>query len=220
VADETKTFTQDEVDAAIAERVAAEVAGLKKNRDEALRELKALRADLGDVDPKEARDLKTRFAELEQKAKADSAGVTSEALKKLRAEARSEFEKEFGPRLEELGTLRSENRSLKLDTVVKNLMAKAGVRAERIDPLFRLSGERFDLTEDGKPMVKDASKEVDRFIIEDLSKEFPEFFNGSGSSGGGAAKSTAGSGGVIASGDQAAFLSNLQGIASGKVQVR
>lgn len=224
-----ETFTQEQVDAMIAERLASEVDGLKKSQAQLLKEKKeaqARAAMFGDLDPEEAKTLKQKFAELEQQAKATAAGVTSDALAKLRQEAASEYEKKYGPVLTERDTLKQEIRGLKLDAVVKGMMAKAGARAERIDALFRLSSDRFDLTDDGKPMVKDATKEVDKFIGEDLLKEYPEFFQGSGSSGGGASKSTGGAGGVVtriaapANGVFGSeFLQNLKGISEGKVAI-
>lgn len=199
VAGETKTYTQEEVDALLTEKI-GEVDGLKANTKKALDEVKAARAKLAafeGLDPEEAKSLKTKLAEMEQQAKATAAGITSEQLAKLRTEAAAEYEKKYGPVVQERDQLKSEIRSLKLDAVVKAQMAKAGARAERIDALFRLSSDRFDLTDDGKPMVRDATKEVDKFIAEDLLKEYPEFFQGSGSSGGGAAKSNGGAGGVV-----------------------
>jgi hypothetical protein len=200
VAGEPKTYTQDELDALIAERLASETEGLKKSQAQLLKEKKDAQARAAlfeGLDPDEAKALKAKIAEMEQTAKAQAAGITSEALAKLRQEAAAEYEKKYGPVLTERDQLKSEIRGLKLDSNVKAMMAKAGARAERIDALFKLSSDRFDLTEDGKPMVKDATKEVDKFIAEDLLKEYPEFFQGSGSSGGGAAKSSGGGGGIV-----------------------
>ncbi len=224
-----ETYTQEQVDAMIAERIAAETAGLKKSQAELLKEAKEAKARAalyGDLDPEEAKSLKQKFAELEQQAKAQAAGITSEQLAKLRQEAASEYEKKYGPVVAERDQLKSEIRGLKLDSVVKAQMAKAGARAERIDALFRLSSDRFDLTDDGKPMVKDATKEVDKFIAEDLLKEYPEFFQGSGSSGGGASRSNGGAGGVVTRiaaptngvfGPE--FLQNVKGLSEGKTVI-
>ena len=225
MAGETKTYTQDEVEALIAERLNAEVEGLKKSQSQLLREKKeaqARAAAFEGLDPEEAKALKARIAEMEQQAKAQAAGITSEALAKLRAEAAAEYEKKYGPVLSERDALKSEVRSLKLDSNVKAMMAKAGARAERIDALFTLSRDRFDLTDDGKPMVKDATKEVDKFIAEDLLKEYPEFFQGSGSSGGGAIRSAGGAGSVgpkRISNDPASLLANIDALAKGDVVV-
>lgn len=224
-----ETYTQEQVDAMIAERLATEVDGLKKSQAQLLKEKKEAQARAAlfeGLDPEETKALKTKFEELERTAKAQAAGITSEQLTKLRQEAATEYEKKYGPVLSERDQLKQEIRGLKLDAVVKGLMAKAGARAERIDALFRLSSDRFDLTDDGKPMVKDATKEVDKFITEDLLKEYPEFFQGTGSSGGGASKSNGGAGGVVTRiaaptngvfGPE--FLQNLKGISEGKTVV-
>lgn len=224
MAGEAKTYTQDELDALIAEKI-GELEGLKRNQQEAVKEAKAAKAQLKafeGLDPDEAKALKARIAEMEQQAKAQAAGITSEALAKLRAEAAAEYEKKYGPVLSERDALKSEVRSLKLDSNVKAMMAKAGARAERIDALFTLSRDRFDLTDDGKPMVKDATKEVDKFIAEDLLKEYPEFFQGSGSSGGGATKSAGGAGRTgptRITNDPASLLANIDALAKGEVTV-
>src|SRR4051812_2308952 len=148
--------TEEELNAIIAERLAAETEGLKTSQAKLLTEKKAAqaRAALFDgLDPEEAKTLKTKFAELEAQSKATAAGITSEALAKLRAEALAESEKKYGPVASERDALKAEIRGLKLDSHVKTLMGKAGARPERIDALFKLSQDRFDLTDDGKPMV-------------------------------------------------------------------
>lgn len=180
-----KTYTQAELD--------EQIAGLKSKNDELLAAQRSLNAKLKTFDGVDLEALKashTRLAELEQELKAKKDGVTAEQLNKIRVEVRTDLEKEYAPKLQLLDTLAKENRSLKLDTVVKDLMGKNGVRAERIDALFRLAGEKFDLTADGKPMVKESGKDVVKFIAEDLAKEYPELFSGSGSSGGGSGGST------------------------------
>ena len=116
-----------------------------------------------------------------------------------------------------------DNRTLRLDSVVKAEMAKAGARSERIDALYKLAADEFDLTDDGKPMLKNRPGiEVSKFVAEDLKKQYPELYNGTGSSGGGAPRSTAGGGGApntIAADDAEGFIANLEGIAKGAVNV-
>jgi hypothetical protein len=223
------TYTQAELDAKIAEANK----GLEAKRDELLGEVKQVKAKLKafeGVDPEEHKSMAARLAELEQQTKADKAGMTSDALAKLRQDVEADVVKRFVtdkdgalklfPWAEELAR---ENRSLKLDSVVKAEMAKRGARAERIDDLFRLTADRFGLTEDGKPILQDKpAVEISKYVADDLRKEYPEFYNGSGSTGGGASKSTSSGGGPmkrIAATDQGAFLANLEGIAKGEVQV-
>jgi hypothetical protein len=210
VSDEPKTYTQEEFDAIVAEReaLAAEREAIKRNRDEVLTEKKTLAQKLAD---------------LETQDKASKTGVTAEQLEKLRADVRQALENEYAPFRTTAEQLAAENRSLKLDNVVKNVMAKSGVRADRIDEMFKLSAHNFDLTEDGKPIVKsNMGLEIGKYVKEDLFKSYPEWFEGSGSSGGGASKSAASGGGsrVVSRDDNQAFLNNIAGIAKGEVEVR
>lgn len=227
--DESKTYTQEEVDALIEERNKA----LEENRDKALGQLKEARDKLkafDGVDAEEYRALQAKVTDLETKAKADKAGLTSEELNKLRADVAADLKKQYAADanlgLKEFpwaADLARENRELKLDSVVKAQMAKGGARAERIDALFKLTSERFDLTDDGKPMLRDRPGiEIEKYVSDELKKEYPEFYNGSGSSGGGASKSNAGGVGTtktVAADDSASFLANLEGIAKGEVAV-
>ena len=218
----TKTYTQEQVDAAIAE--ANE--GLEANRNEVLADLRKAKDQLktfGDIDPKEHRDLKAKISALETQAKAEKAGITSQELDKMRADVRAQIEDEYTPLRGEVDVLKRENRELKLDNVVKAAMGSSGVRAERIDALFRLAGDRFDLTDDGKPMLSShPAKDVKRYLAEELEAEYPEFYVSSKSSGGSAPKSvSSGTGRVreIARDDPDAFMANLEGIARGEITV-
>jgi DNA repair exonuclease SbcCD ATPase subunit len=224
-----KTYTQEEVEAQIAEATKA----LEAKRDELLNELKPLKSkmrELDGVDAKRYREMEARLAELEQQKNADKAGLTSEALAKLRADVEADVLKRLAADADAglkaipwAADLARENRALKLDSVVKAEMAKGGARAERIDALFRLTQDRYDLTDDGKPVLKDKpALELSKYVADELRKEYPEFYNGSGSSGGGASKSNAGGGGspkTIAADDGTAFIANLEQIAKGEVQV-
>jgi hypothetical protein len=218
----SKTYTQSEVEALIAERNKA----LEAKRDELLNEVKSVKDRLrgfDGVDPGEYRKLQARLTELEQQKKADKVGITSEQLEKMRQEIRQDLDKEYGPLQEKLAAASQEIRTLKLDNVVKGQMSKNGVRGERVEALYRLTADQWDLTEDGQPMVKTRpGSEVGKHISDVLANEYPEFFEGSKSSGGGASRTAAGGGGSprqIAWGDTDAFMANLDGIAVGKVKV-
>jgi len=215
---DTKTFTQEEVDALIAERNEA----LERKRDELLTEAKAAKAAQR-KQAEELAQLQARLAEVETEKEAKKAGITSEQLAEMQAKAEANLEKRYGPIREQLEEAQREIRQLRLDTVVKGAMGKSGVRGERVDALFRLTADRYDLTEDGKPMLKDApGTPIDQYISDELSKEYPEFYEGTGSSGGGASKSVTSGGGpvkAISIEDQDAFMGNLEAVASGKVKV-
>jgi hypothetical protein len=198
------------------EEMARELAAIKGKHEELLGETKAA---------KEARRVaEARAGELEQTLKAHKAGVTSQELERLRAEVRADLDKQYAPTLDEAKALQAENRRLKLDDKVKGAMAKSGARADRIDALYKLTQGEYDLTDDGQPMLKTRpGTPVEKFVAEDLKGMYPEFYEGSGSSGGGASRSVAGGAGsqkVIAADDGAAFLANLEGIAKGTVAVR
>lgn len=205
-----KTYSEEEYAAIVKERDA-----LKAKRDEILDEAKDAK--------KELKGLRAELTELQQAAKGQKAGVTAEDLKNLRAEVLADLEKQYAPTKEQAATLAAENRRLKLDNVVKAAMAKGGARAERIDALFKLTQDQFDLTDDGQPMLKDRKgTPVEKFVSEDLKALYPEFYNGSGSRGGGASRSAAGGGSTttIAADDGKGLLANLEAIAKGEVLVQ
>ena len=138
---------------------------------------------------------KEATAAAEKKA-AEKAGVTEEDLEELRGKIRSDLAAESAEELETLRTeikglsgVGDENRTLKLDNAVQQLMLSkdVGVRGDRVKALFRLSREEFDLTEDGKPkLVNHPGKTVSAFLADDLKKMYPEFYKGTQAGGGGA----------------------------------
>lgn len=226
MADDTKTYTDEQVQAMVEEKLAAEKADKDKAFATLWEEAKAAKAKAKEFEAKE-REYQAKLTKLEQAKKAEKAGVTSEELERLRNEVRADLEKEYGEFRTRAERLAQDNRALRLDDNVKGIMAKHGVRAERVDALYRLTGEHYDLTEDGKPMLKDRpGTPVEKFIQDELSKQYPEFFQGSGSNGGGASKSVAGGAGIvgrsIAAGDLSfkGFLENVEAIAERKVEVR
>jgi hypothetical protein len=221
-----QTFTQEQVDAMVQEKLAAAKAEGDKAFSSLWDEAKAAKQKLKDyegVDPNEYRSLKDKLTQLEQQAKAEKAGITSQELDRLRGEVRADLEAQYQPHITKAQQLAAENRALKLDSVVKAQMAQAGVRSERIDALYRLTADEFDLTDDGKPMVKSRmGTPVEKFVGEELVKQYPEFFAGSGSSGGGAPRSSGGAGTrapTRISNDPASLLANIDRLAKGEVTV-
>jgi hypothetical protein len=62
---------------------------------------------------------------------------------------------------------------------------------------------------------------IEKFVTEDLKAMYPEFFEGTGSSGGGASKSVAsGAVRIIPADDPVAFGKNAADIAAGRAEVR
>lgn len=151
---------------------------LKKERD---------RADAAEkLTKKIAKDLK----DLETKAKANEAGLTDEQVKALRAEIKAEVEAELADKIkaaERIPTLEAENRNLKLDHNIKRLAAEAGFLGTKVDDYFKLHGDEFDLTTDGKPMVKGKPGVDVKKHIEGHKALRPEWVQGSQAGGGGAA---------------------------------
>lgn len=221
----TTTYTEDQVEARIAEANKA----IERSRNEALADKRRAREEADEL-RKQLGELQSKMQDLEQQSKAKELNLPDEKLQEMRHKIRADVEREYSPlkeQLEQLTNTLGERdgriRELTLDNRVKEMMGKAGARAERVNDLFRLTGDRFDLTEDDAVILRDSRETpLDRYFKETLSKEYPEFWNGSGSSGGGASKSSGGAAGAtrtIAAGDRKAFMSNLEAIAKGEVEV-
>jgi len=164
----------------------------------------AMQSDLTDLRRKlDAADKATRKAASEAAAselakKAAEQGVTAEALNKIRADVRKEVEGEFAPQLATAAASMAELRELKVDTRVKEIALKQGVRPDRIDQWWRLNGHHYDLTADGKAVVVKGQEgvAVDKHVGK-LKDETPEFYvgtlaKGSNSTGGGGGSNTDG----------------------------
>jgi hypothetical protein len=122
-------------------------------------------------------------AAAEKQAKA--AGMTEDDLKKLYAGIEDSLRKEYEPKLTALDAATRENRELKLNNVVKSMFRSAGAVASRIDDFWKLHSEEFDLTSDGKPMVRDEpGKDVAKHIA-GIMKNRAEWVAGTKASGSG-----------------------------------
>lgn len=139
------------------------------------------------VAEKAAQKAADALRESEAKAEASKAGVTDEVLKKIRDDAEKAAGEKYKPIVTEAETLKAENRTLKLDNVVKGMLADAHFLPERLDDAMRLHGAEFDLTADGKPMVKaEPAKDIKKHIAA-IAKARPEWVAGTRAAGGGAA---------------------------------
>jgi hypothetical protein len=128
---------------------------------------------------KEAADLKTR-------KDASAAGMTEEELKKIYDRIEASLREEYEPFKVDAEKLKSEVRALKLDLKVKELFKSGDALPTKIDDFWKLHGDEFDLTADGKPMVKDEpGKDVARHV-QGILKTRPEWVQGTKASGGGA----------------------------------
>jgi hypothetical protein len=166
-----------------AEKAAAEVAALRAELDEE----KTKR----DAAEKLTRKSAAELQKLQTARKAADAGMTEEKLKELREEAKAEVLAELKPQLDAAATLKAQNRALTLDAVQKAKALKLGILPAKIEDFWTLRGGEFDLTEDGKPMVKGKpGLDPDKHLA-GLLKLNPEWVQGTKAGGGGAGGITA-----------------------------
>ena len=222
-----KTYTEDEYNALLAEKEA-----LKGNRDEILKESKRAKDALKNydgVDPAEYKALK------DAAAKAEREKLASEGdFKALESQLKGLHQKEIeGKDAKIAKTQKALERRLVQAELTKAIAARKGepdlllpyaekfVRVKETDDDY----EAFIVDASGNPRFADGKgtpMDFGAFVEQELMVKYPRAFDGTGSSGGGATKSNPGGGGakVVAAGDSKAFMENLEGIASGKVQVR
>lgn len=147
-----------------------------------------------------ARKAAKEAADAAAKAQAVAAGMTDEKLKALYASVEENIRKENEPKLKELDGLRAENRKLKLTDVVKGQFRTAGALPAKLDDFWKLHGDEFDLTSDGKPMVKaEPGKDIAKHVTA-IVKSRPEWVQGTKAAGGGAGGITTPGGGTNGSG--------------------
>lgn len=223
MAGEPKTYTQDQLD--------AEVAGLKASRAEVMDDLKAIKKKIAafeGLDPDEARKAVKDAAELDRQRQKDAGDWD--------AREKSLIETHKTERLALEGRVEKLTRSMHKRAVQAEL-TKAIITA-RGDPnlLLHLAEPFVKVKEDGDEFVAFVSDDAghqrtvsgvpmtfDQLVEEELKPKYPRAFDGTGSSGGGASRSTTGGSGrvaTVAEGDNAAFLANLDNIAKGDTVVR
>ena len=227
------TFTKEEVDALIAERLASETEGLKKNRDELAKEAKTAKARLASyegVDPDEFKRLKHAAEEAEQKKAAAEGDFT-----KLRDQMVAKHNDELSVKEKRIAKYEAAlNRRLTTDELRKALTGKvlpeyAELLVEHGSKFLKVQETDDDfeyLITDGKGNAlvadgKGSPMNIDQFVEQTLKAKYPGAFVGTGSSGGGAPRSTGGASGVrtVARDDMKGFVDNVEAIAKGKVEV-
>ena len=195
-----KTYTEDEYNA-----TATELSALKGKQAELLSETKAAKAALKayeGLDPAKAKAL--------QKAADDAEAAAAAARGDFSAREKQLIDRHT----KELET--RDARSAKLETAVQRRTAEAEIRRAiakahgDVDLLLphampfvkvRETDDDFEayLEDKGQPLVADGKgtpMDFDTFVTERLIPRFPGAFEGTGSSGGGAAKSAGRAGGV------------------------
>lgn len=132
---------------------------------------------------KDAADEKARKA-------ATAGGMTEKELKDLYDSIESNLRAEYEPKIASTEKLAKENRELKLDSKVKELFKIGGALDAKIPDFWKLHHDEFDLTSDGKPMVKnEPGKDVARHV-QTILKGRSEWVRGTKASGGRDALST------------------------------
>ena len=234
-----KTFTQEELEAKIAEAVG----GLKKNRDEAFDELKTIRKALkgyDGIDPEEyvalkeaANEAASKKAKAEgdwearEKQLADLSTKTMEALKASNVKETDGLRKEVKDALSSIERLLVDARAIRAITEAKGSAKVLLPHVKQFVKVVQKTDGEYDVEvvdSTGTQRVTDGQgtpMTLEEFVAE--MREDPEFarnFEGSGSSGGGSTKSSGGVGGkqTVAVGDNKAFMDNLEGIAKGEVE--
>lgn len=230
MADEPKTYTQEQVDAMLAEQTA----GLKANREEIAKEAKTAKAKLAaydGVDPEKYRQLVAAAEEAERK-KATAEGD----FKQLEAQLVKKYETEIEKERTVSTRYRSAVERHLIDAAAASELAKYSDTPRLLLPHIRSrmkvveqDGEFHARIVDDQGNVKIGKGQGSTpmtlpELIEEMrqDQEFAPAFRGSGSSGGGATKAAAGGGSqrVISADDGAAILANTKGILDGSVVVR
>lgn len=212
-----------------------DVSGLKSALEKEKRRRRELEQATGDdFDPEEFRRLKTEAAERARKddeAKGNWAKLEQQ-LKDLHAKELAAARAEAQEALAGLSThLRDGN--------LTSALVKAGAKKGMLDLLVGHGAKFVDVRKvDGRfvPVVVDATGTpkladgagtpmgIDGLVEQVLKAQYPDAFEGSGSSGGGASRSAAGGSDtgtkVIAANDPAGFLAHVEEIAKGKVEVQ
>jgi len=225
---EGTTFTQEELDAKVAEITR----GLKENQQKAMDQVAELRGKLKGfegIDPETYKTLVTAHEESQRK-QAEEAGDFAAREKQLV----EKHTKELDALKAELAEERGATERYLIDASATSALAEAKGSPKVLLPhikahtrIFRENGERVVQVVDERGNQRITDGKGTPMTIGDLIDELkadPDFarnFEGSGSSGGGASRSTGGAGGrhVVAADDNDAFIANLEAIAKGEVEV-
>jgi len=207
-----------------------ESALLEKNR-QLLEETKAAKAEsaafkhaMGGHDATQIAQL---IAERKQKEEdlAKKAGEYDKLLDKRVKEEREPLLKE----IDGLKSYKTKYEDREVDLAIREAAGKAGVIAEDVKHVIKLvKGDRIRYDEKtAKVVVLDGDGDVsgitvEKFFSETFKTEAPKFYQGTIGSGGGATPGSGGSrghSGPVDKTDQAAFLANMDKIATGELKV-
>lgn len=228
-----QTYTQDDLDALVEQRLADERDAILRNRDTALAEAKRAKAALSKfegIDPDEYRELKAAA----EKAEQDRLAAEGD-FKSLEKQLIDRHNTELEAKEQRIATVMSalEKRLIDADAAQAIAAEKGSVRGllPHVRPHIRVVEQEGEFVarvvdSNGNPRIEDGNGTPMSIaaLVQELKQDqdLARLFDGTGSSGGGASKSAAGGGGAkqtIAAGDSGAFLANLEKIARGEAEV-
>ena len=133
-----------------------------------------------------ARKAAKELAEVQTKQQALAAGMTDEEFRKRYSTIEQNIRAEYEPKVKEAEAMAAENRTLKLTDKIKQLFREAGAVKGRQDDFWKMHGDEFELSADGKPIVKaEPGKDVAKHVSA-ICKSRPEWMQGTRAAGGGA----------------------------------
>lgn len=233
-------YTQEQVDAMIAERLAAETDGLKKSQAQLLKEAKDAKAKLSSyegVDPEEFKRLKAAADDAERKRLAAEGD-----FKSLEQQLVQKYEKMVEQERGVASRYRSSLEQHLIDAEAMRVLAEVSDSPALLLPHVKSRMKVFEqdgsfaariVDESGNVRIGKGQGSAPMTLSELMDemkqdKSFALAFKGTGSSGGGAAKSSGGAGGAAGATKIAAptngvfgseFLDNLKGISAGTTTV-
>lgn len=192
------------------------------------RQAEELAAKLQGVDLDKYRELVDR-EQKERDKKLIDAGQFEQLLNERTAAMKADFEKQVKAMSDEKGKLSGQLEGLLIDNAIREAAAKSGVRATAVDDvllrgraMFKLvDGKATAMNGDSPQFGKDGNPLGISEWVSGLTDAAPHLFEPS--NGGGAPKAGGNPApnqpGKVSRDDSAAFLANLDGIATGKVSV-
>lgn len=127
-----------------------------------------------------------KAAEASARSEAIASGMTDEEFRKKYKAIEDNIMAEVQPKLKRAEELESKLREATLNNVVKQLFREAGAVKGRHEDFWKMHGDEFDLTADGKPVVKaEPGKDIAKHVAA-ICKSRPEWMQGTKASGGGA----------------------------------
>jgi len=169
------------------EELYEEIDGEWKPKDSGVEHQEALQKEREkrEAAEKNAKTAAKALKDKEREIEAGKSGVTQETVDKIKAEAKAEVEAEYGPKVADRDKLAAENRAFRLTDVIGKMFVEGKGIPEKNASFWKLHGDEFDLTDDGKPMVKGKPGQDVKKHVETLMKTVPEWVQGTRATGSG-----------------------------------